>query len=453
MSGSNFNNTDNKAVSEKGEQDLTNKTVNGVNLESDGLGNQFLADDGSYKLTPGGGGGVQSVEADSGQLDVSVNNTDPANPKISVKGISEAFPEIVLEDYILTTSDYLVIASPVFELSDIKLTLPDITVAINEKYFCDIWNASVNNDFVINIHDSNDNFIQSVSAQERVLAFPVGNSWETRFSSTYPFTDESLSGSGKFSEPLSVLIDGIDESATRLFLTPAERSLIANQSGINTGDETTLTIQTKRPIKTVNGESLEGSGNVTIAGGGVQSVTGEGVGGTAADPVMSFPDADEVSDASTTNKWSSAAEKQSIIDNTAALAVLDTYIEHGRRSPITPDVPLIIDGPADQFEIIDTYTFSVPDADTYKLAVIIAWNLDSPQQKAVFEFELDSTVILEATLEPKDGQNDDFLFVFGLRDLTAGSHTIEAKGTKTNASAVLTIDGCSWTRNRMILDT
>jgi len=37
-----------------------------------------------------------------------------------------------------------------------------------------------------------------------------------------------------------------------------------NTSGINTGDETTLTIQAKRPIKTVNGESLEGSGNIVV---------------------------------------------------------------------------------------------------------------------------------------------------------------------------------------------
>ena len=35
-------------------------------------------------------------------------------------------------------------------------------------------------------------------------------------------------------------------------------------SGTNTGDETTLTIKAKRPIKTVNGQSLEGSGNVVI---------------------------------------------------------------------------------------------------------------------------------------------------------------------------------------------
>ena len=46
--------------------------------------------------------------------------------------------------------------------------------------------------------------------------------------------------------------------------TDAEKTNLGNQSGTNTGDETTSTIQTKRPIKTVNGQTLEGSGNVNI---------------------------------------------------------------------------------------------------------------------------------------------------------------------------------------------
>lgn len=37
-----------------------------------------------------------------------------------------------------------------------------------------------------------------------------------------------------------------------------------NLSNTNTGDETTLSIQTKRPLKTVNGNSLEGAGNVVV---------------------------------------------------------------------------------------------------------------------------------------------------------------------------------------------
>lgn len=40
------------------------------------------------------------------------------------------------------------------------------------------------------------------------------------------------------------------------------KQTVANQSGVNTGDETTSTIQTKRPLKTVNGETLEGTGDI-----------------------------------------------------------------------------------------------------------------------------------------------------------------------------------------------
>jgi len=47
--------------------------------------------------------------------------------------------------------------------------------------------------------------------------------------------------------------------------TDAEKTNLSNQSGTNTNDETTSTIQTKRPIKTVNGQTLEGSGNVVIS--------------------------------------------------------------------------------------------------------------------------------------------------------------------------------------------
>ncbi len=48
---------------------------------------------------------------------------------------------------------------------------------------------------------------------------------------------------------------------TNVFNDSAKQT-VANQSGVNTGDETTATIQTKRPLKTVNGETLEGSGDI-----------------------------------------------------------------------------------------------------------------------------------------------------------------------------------------------
>lgn len=43
-----------------------------------------------------------------------------------------------------------------------------------------------------------------------------------------------------------------------------DKDNLDNQSGVNTGDETTLSIQTKRPLKTINGNSLEGAGNLQI---------------------------------------------------------------------------------------------------------------------------------------------------------------------------------------------
>lgn len=56
----------------------------------------------------------------------------------------------------------------------------------------------------------------------------------------------------------------ITDSANKRFVTDAQLVVIGNTSGTNTGDETTASIQTKRPLKTVNGQSLEGSGNITV---------------------------------------------------------------------------------------------------------------------------------------------------------------------------------------------
>lgn len=51
-------------------------------------------------------------------------------------------------------------------------------------------------------------------------------------------------------------------------ITPIEITTISNQSGTNSGDETTATIQSKRPLKTVDGQTLEGSGNIPFPASG-----------------------------------------------------------------------------------------------------------------------------------------------------------------------------------------
>lgn len=52
-------------------------------------------------------------------------------------------------------------------------------------------------------------------------------------------------------------------SEASLFVT-GDKANLDNQSGVNTGDETTSSIQTKRPLKTVTNKSLEGVGNIGI---------------------------------------------------------------------------------------------------------------------------------------------------------------------------------------------
>ena len=46
--------------------------------------------------------------------------------------------------------------------------------------------------------------------------------------------------------------------------TDAEKANLSNQSNTNTGDETSTTIKTKRPLKTLNGNPLEGTGDLEL---------------------------------------------------------------------------------------------------------------------------------------------------------------------------------------------
>jgi len=55
-------------------------------------------------------------------------------------------------------------------------------------------------------------------------------------------------------------------TGTRL-ITSGEITKLSNTSGTNTGDETTDSIQSKRPLKTINNESLDGTGNIVIVAG------------------------------------------------------------------------------------------------------------------------------------------------------------------------------------------
>jgi hypothetical protein len=108
------------------------------------------------------------------------------------------------------------------------------------------------------------------------------------------------------SGPFVVLdADDIDDSTTsNKFVTASQKVKIDNLQGVNTGDETSSSIQFKRPIKSINNQSLEGVGDVSIeVGGRVDSVIGGLVSGTDTDRVIRTPDADDITDVGTINKF------------------------------------------------------------------------------------------------------------------------------------------------------
>ena len=77
--------------------------------------------------------------------------------------------------------------------------------------------------------------------------------------------EDSFSKNTAFNKDFGTASGDVLEGNTRTINT-GEITKLSNTSGTNTGDETTASIQTKRPIKTVNGVTLEGSGNIPISG-------------------------------------------------------------------------------------------------------------------------------------------------------------------------------------------
>lgn len=72
-------------------------------------------------------------------------------------------------------------------------------------------------------------------------------------------------------------MDNMVETATKKILTSAERTLLGNTSGTNTGDETTATIKTKLGITTLSGsntgdQDLSGKQDVLVSGTNIKTV-------------------------------------------------------------------------------------------------------------------------------------------------------------------------------------
>jgi hypothetical protein len=57
----------------------------------------------------------------------------------------------------------------------------------------------------------------------------------------------------------------VNKVAGERLINATEIVKLGNQSNVNTGNETLVTIQSKRPLKTIEGQSIEGSGNIDIS--------------------------------------------------------------------------------------------------------------------------------------------------------------------------------------------
>lgn len=77
-------------------------------------------------------------------------------------------------------------------------------------------------------------------------------------------TTKSQVGLGNVPNVDTTTTANIADAANKRFVTDAQLVVIGNTSNTNTGDETTASIQSKRPIKTINSNSLEGSGDVAL---------------------------------------------------------------------------------------------------------------------------------------------------------------------------------------------
>ncbi len=83
---------------------------------------------------------------------------------------------------------------------------------------------------------------------------------EAEFDTFYQENTGNFNGGGT----APVETDPVFSASEAASFVAGDKANLDNQSGINSGDETTLSIQTKRPLKTVNNESLEGTGNIQI---------------------------------------------------------------------------------------------------------------------------------------------------------------------------------------------
>lgn len=115
--------------------------------------------------------------------------------------------------------------------------------------------------------------IQGIISDDGTIEITGGNFKNIRLSATLV---NAINSSLKTGDNISDLVndagyltsftevDPIFQASEASNFVSGDKANLDNQSGVNTGDETVTSIQAKRPLKTVDNKSLEGTGNIEI---------------------------------------------------------------------------------------------------------------------------------------------------------------------------------------------
>ena len=115
--------------------------------------------------------------------------------------------------------------------------------------------------------------IQGIASDDGTIEVTGGNFKNIRLSATLV---NAINSALKPGDNISDLIndagyltsfieaDPIFQASEASNFVSGDKANLDNQSGVNTGDETTSSIQSKRPLKTIDNKSLEGTGNIEI---------------------------------------------------------------------------------------------------------------------------------------------------------------------------------------------
>jgi len=202
---------------------------------------------------------LQSIQEGTG---ISIDNTDPLNPIINATGGgSGAVDSVNGQTGVVVLDKDDIGLSNVLDVEQYPASNPSNFETPSELDSRDTANRDRANHTGTQPANTISDFDTEVSNNADVTANSAKRS--------YPISDENklagIEDNATADKTPSEIKTAYESNSDTNAFTNSEKSKLANQSGNNTGDETTSTIQSKRPLKTIEGKSIEGGGDINIS--------------------------------------------------------------------------------------------------------------------------------------------------------------------------------------------